>query len=397
MQQAPPDPILGLTVAFKEDKDPRKCNLGVGAYRDNDGKPYVFPIVRKIEAELAKDTTIDKEYLPIDGLAEFCKGARMAVFGWDSPHVDSDRIGTIQTLSGTGALRVIADTLAAFKPGAIYVSNPTWSNHHGVFAAAGLKIREYRYFDKKTKGLDLAGCLADLEAAAPGSVVMLHTCAHNPTGVDPTEEEWKKIAEVCKRNQLYPFFDTAYQGFSSGSMDKDAFGLRHFLNEGFEMCISQSFAKVMGLYGERIGACHFVCADKATKERLMSQVRIIVRVQYSSPPKHGALVAAKILTNPEYRNAWLAELAPVCNRMNEMRAALKAALVKNGCPGDWSHITTQIGMFSFTGLTVAQSDRMVNHHHIYMTKNGRISICGVTTKNVDYIADAIKEVVTHKY
>ena len=186
VKAAPPDAILGLTVGFKADKDPRKCNLGVGAYRDNEGKPYVFPIVRKVEAELAKDHSIDKEYLPIDGLADFCRGARMAVFGWDSPHVDSDRIGTVQTLSGTGALRVVADTLAKFKPAPIYVSSPTWPNHMPVFTAAGLQVREYRYFDKKTKGLDLAGCLADLEAATPGSIVLLHMCAHNPTGVDPS-------------------------------------------------------------------------------------------------------------------------------------------------------------------------------------------------------------------
>ena len=226
----PPDPILGLTIDFKNDKDPKKCNLGVGAYRDNDGKPYVFPIVRKVEAQLVADHTLDKEYLPIDGFDSFNKGARMAVFGWDSPHVASDRIGTIQTLSGTGALRVIADFLSRFKPASIYVSNPTWGNHQSVFAAAGIEVREYRYFDKKTKGLDFAGMIADLEAAAPGSIVLLHTCAHNPTGVDPTEDQWKKIAEVCKRNLLYPFFDTAYQGFCSGSMDKDAWGLRYFLD-----------------------------------------------------------------------------------------------------------------------------------------------------------------------
>lgn len=218
-----------MTTDFKNDTDPRKCNLGVGAYRDNDGKPYVFPIVRKVEAEIVADKTLDKEYLPIDGYDAFNKGARMAIFGWESPHVNSDKVGTIQTLSGTGALRILADFLRKFKPSALFVSNPTWGNHQSIFGAAGIEVREYRYFDKKTKGLDFTGMIADLEAAAPGSVVMLHTCAHNPTGVDPTEEQWKKIADVCKRNQLYPFFDTAYQGFTSGSMDKDAFGLRYFL------------------------------------------------------------------------------------------------------------------------------------------------------------------------
>lgn len=295
---APADPILGLTAAFKTDKNPKKVNLGVGAYRDNDGKPYVFPVVRKAEAAVVADHTQDKEYLPIDGLAAFNKGAQGVIFGWNSPWVGDERVATVQTLSGTGALRVIGDFLAKFKPGAMYVSNPTWGNHGSVFAASGIQIRQYRYFDKKTKGLDINGMIEDLEAATAGSVVLLHTCAHNPTGVDPTEAQWQQIADVCKRRQLYPFFDTAYQGFTSGSLDKDAYGLRLFLSQGFEMVIAQSFAKIMGLYGERTGCLHFVCADKTTAQRVMSQVKICVRTNYSSPPKHGARIAAAILNDP---------------------------------------------------------------------------------------------------
>ena len=226
---APTDPILGLTQGFKADKNPKKVNLGVGAYRDNDGKPYVFPVVRKAEAAIVADTTLDKEYLPIDGLAEFRKGAQGVLFGFDSPLVGDARVASVQTLSGTGALRVIAEFLAKFRPGALYVSNPTWGNHNQVFASAGVAVRQYRYFDKKTKGLDINVMIADLDAAQPGSCVLLHTCAHNPTGVDPTNAQWQQIADVCKRRQLYPFFDTAYQGFTSGSLDKDAYGLRLFL------------------------------------------------------------------------------------------------------------------------------------------------------------------------
>jgi len=390
---APADPILGLSAGFKVDKNPKKVNLGVGAYRDNDGKPFVFPIVRKVEAEICADHKLDKEYLPIDGLQQFNRGARQVLFGWEHKDVDSGRVASVQTLSGTGALRVISDFLKKFKPSALYVSNPTWGNHNTVFATAGLSVRQYRYFDKKTRGLDIEGMIKDLENAQPGSVVLLHTCAHNPTGVDPTQQQWHRIADVCRQNRLYPFFDTAYQGFTSGSLDKDAYGLRLFIDQGFEMVIAQSFAKTMGLYGERTGALHFVCADKKSAEKVLSQVKILVRTNYSSPPKHGARIAGAILSDPSNRQQWLNELVAVCKRMNDMRAALRGSLEKKNVPGDWSHITTQIGMFSFTGLTVKQSEAMVKKHSIYMTKNGRISVCGITTKNVDYIADCINDVV----
>ena len=390
---APADPILSLTLNFKADKNPNKVNLGVGAYRDNDGKPFVFPVVRRAEQAIVADSTLDKEYLPIDGLAEFRKGAQGAIFGWNSPLVGDARVASIQTLSGTGALRVIGEFLQKFRPGALYVSNPTWGNHNSIFATAGVPVRQYRYFDKKTKGLDIRGMIADLEAATPGSAVLLHTCAHNPTGVDPTEAQWQQIADVCKRNQLYPFFDTAYQGFTSGSLDKDAYGLRLFISQGFEMVIAQSFAKIMGLYGERTGCLHFVCADDKAAARVLSQVKIIVRTNYSSPPKHGARIAAKILNDPSLRQQWLDELVAVCKRMNDMRTALRSAIEAKGVKGDWSHITTQIGMFSFTGLSVKQSETMVKKHSIYMTKNGRISVCGITTKNVDYVASCIKDVI----
>ncbi len=395
MPQAPADPILSLTTGFKADKNPKKVNLGVGAYRDNNGKPYVFPVVRKAEAAIVADASLDKEYLPIDGLAEFRKGAQGVIFGWNSPLVGDARVSSVQTLSGTGALRVVAEFLAKYRPGALYVSNPTWGNHNQVFKSAGVDVRQYRYFDKKTKGLDINGMISDLDNAQPGSCVLLHTCAHNPTGVDPTEAQWQQIADVCKRRQLYPFFDTAYQGFTSGSLDKDAYGLRLFISQGFEMVVAQSFAKIMGLYGERTGCLHFVCADKNTAAAVLSQVKIIVRCNYSSPPKHGARIAAAILNQPALRQQWLDELVAVCKRMNDMRAALRGALERKGVKGDWSHITTQIGMFSFTGLTVKQSEAMVKKHSIYMTKNGRISICGVTTKNVDYIAESIGNVVNN--
>jgi aspartate/tyrosine/aromatic aminotransferase len=392
---APADPILGLSLGYKNDKFAKKVNLGIGAYRDNEGKPYVFPVVKAAEAKIVADATLDKEYSPIDGLADFNKGARGVLFGFD--HADcaneSGRVASAQTLSGTGALRVLGEFLHKFRKTPIYMSKPTWGNHAGIFAACGLLTHEYRYFDPKTKGLDFAGMIEDLANAQPGSVVLLHTCAHNPTGADPTPDQWHQIAEVVKKNQLYPFFDTAYQGFVSGDLDKDGYGLRYFLNQGFQMVIAQSFAKIMGLYGERTGALHFVCNNKQDAARILSQIKVIVRVNYSSPPKHGARIAAMILNDTGMRAQWFKELIAVTDRINEMRLALRSAVEKIQTPGDWSHITTQIGMFSFTGLTLKQSVAMVEKHHVYMTKNGRISICGLTTANVDYVAECMKDVV----
>ena len=236
--KAPADPILGLSLGFKADKNPNKVNLGVGAYRTEEGKPLVFPVVRAAEKRITENHSLDKEYLPIDGDQLFNTGARQVLFGWNHPDVTSGRVASLQTLSGTGALRVIGDFLHQFRPAAIYVSSPTWGNHNGVFKRVGLDVRTYRYFDKKTKGLDINGMLEDLRNAAPGSCVLLHTCAHNPTGVDPTIEQWKQIYQVVRQNNLYPFFDTAYQGFVSGNLDKDGEGLRYFLNQGAEMVIA---------------------------------------------------------------------------------------------------------------------------------------------------------------
>lgn len=261
---APADPILSLTTGFKNDKDAKKVNLGVGAYRDNNGKPFVFPIVKKVEQEIVADATLDKEYAPIEGVADFIQGAKMVTFGWDHPLVNSGTVATCQALSGTGSLKILADFLAKFRKAPLYMSKPTWANHTQIFQAAGLEVRDYTYYDAKTKGLNLEGMLHDLANAQPGSIILLHACAHNPTGVDPTPEQWHRIAQVMKENDLFPFFDVAYQGFASGSLETDGYGLRHFVKEGFQMVIAQSFAKTMGLYGERTGALHIVCSDKAT-------------------------------------------------------------------------------------------------------------------------------------
>jgi len=226
-----------------------------------------------------------------------------------------------------------------YRPAPLYLSDPTWGNHNQIFAKIGMDVRKYRYFDKKTKGLDFAGMIEDLKNATPGSCVLLHTCAHNPTGVDPTMQQWKQIAQVCKEKSLYPFFDTAYQGFVTGDLDKDGQGLRYFLDQGFEMVIAQSFAKIMGLYGERTGALHFVCKDKATAAKVLSQVKIIIRVNYSSPPRHGARIAAMILNEPGLRQQWLDELVAVTDRITAMRKLLRSTLEKIGAKGTWNHVT----------------------------------------------------------
>ena len=228
--QAPADPILSLSTGYKADSFKNKVNLGIGAYRDDSGKPYVFPVVRRAEEMIVANKNLDKEYAPIDGEQDFLKGARGVLFGWNHPDVSSGRVVSSQTLSGTGALRIIGEFLHKFKPAPIYLSNPTWGNHNQIFAALGFSVRQYRYFHKQTKGLDFAGMIEDLKNATPGSIVLLHTCAHNPTGVDPTLDQWKQIAEVCRQNHLYPFFDTAYQGFVSANLDQDGVGLRYFLS-----------------------------------------------------------------------------------------------------------------------------------------------------------------------
>jgi aspartate/tyrosine/aromatic aminotransferase len=261
------------------------------------------------------------------------------------------RVASIQSLSGTGALRIAFDFVRQFVPGPVYVSNPTWGNHNSIINVAGLPLRTYPYWDQKTRGLNFEGMCQTFETAPAGSVLLLHSCAHNPTGCDPSEEQWKQIADICKRRGLVPFFDSAYQGFATGDFEKDAFSIRYFASQGLSMIITQSFAKNFGLYGERVGALHFVCANTDQAKRVLSQVEVIVRVAYSNPPKHGALIVDTIYRNPELYKEYLAELKTISNRIVETRKQLQDELERLAVPGSWSHITGQIGMFSFTGLS----------------------------------------------
>ncbi|PSK40160.1 hypothetical protein B9Z65_8100 [Elsinoe australis] len=392
VQQGPPDAILGITEAFKKDKHPEKINLGVGAYRDDKGKPYVLPSVKSAESKVVQ-SNLDKEYAGITGVPDFTKAAAVLAYGADSSAITEGRVAITQSISGTGALRIGGEFLARFHPSkSIYIPTPSWANHKAVFSDSGLKVEQYRYYNKDTIGLDFDGMVEDIKKMPKGSIVLLHACAHNPTGVDPTEEQWRAISDAVKAGDHYPFFDMAYQGFASGDTDKDAFALRHFIKEGHQVALSQSFAKNMGLYGERVGAFSIVCVDAQEKARVDSQVKILVRPLYSNPPVHGARIASTILNDPALNKQWLGEVKGMADRIIKMRALLKENLEKLGSKHNWNHITDQIGMFAYTGLKPEQMDALAKEHSVYATKDGRISVAGITSANVGRLAEAIFKV-----
>ena len=337
---------------------------------------------------------MDKEYAPITGVPGFGPLAAKLAYGASSDAVTSDRIAITQTISGTGALRIGAAFLERFYSSkTIFVPTPTWANHHSVFKDAHLDVKQYRYYDKQTIKLDINGMIEDITSAPKGSIILLHACAHNPTGVDPTQEQWKQISEACHRGEHFVFFDMAYQGFASGDTDKDAFALRYFVDQGHSLALAQSFAKNMGLYGERVGAFSLLCASAEEKQRVDSQLKIIVRAMYSNPPVHGARIAAEILSDTNLNSEWLQEVKGMADRINGCRASLRSILEKDLTSKlDWSHITSQIGMFCFTGLSPDQVDKLTKEHHVYLTRDGRISMAGITDANVRYLAEAIYKV-----
>ncbi|KAH9946668.1 pyridoxal phosphate-dependent transferase [Amylocystis lapponica] len=390
----PPDPILGVTEAFKADKDSRKINLGVGAYRDSNGKPYVLSCVHKAEEYLTAANP-DKEYLPITGLPEFTKAAGLLAYGAESAPLKENAVAITQSISGTGALRIGGAFLARFYPHSktIYLPVPSWGNHTPIFRDSGLEVKGYRYFDKKTVGLDFEGLKEDFKNMPEKSIVLLHACAHNPTGVDPTPEQWREISDIVKEKSLFPFFDMAYQGFASGSTARDAFAVRHFVSEGHQVALSQSFAKNMGLYGERVGAFSVTTADAEERTRVESQLKIVVRPMYSNPPLHGARIASTILGRPDLYGEWEQEVKGMAERIISMRDKLYENLTSLGTPGEWVHIKSQIGMFSFTGLTQPQTKALAEKAHIYMTSDGRISMAGLNGGNIDYFSESVSQAV----
>ncbi|KAA8521796.1 hypothetical protein F0562_012469 [Nyssa sinensis] len=389
--RAPEDAILGVTVAYNKDPSPVKLNLGVGAYRTEEGKPLVLTV---LQFALICSSRV-KEYLPIVGLADFNKLSAKLIFGADSPAIRENRVTTVQCLSGTGSLRVGAEFLAKhYHQRTIYIPQPTWGNHVKIFTLAGLSVKTYSYYDPATRGLNFQGLLEDLGSAPSGAIVLLHACAHNPTGVDPTLQQWEQIRQLMRSKGLLPFFDSAYQGFASGSLDADAQSVRMFVADGGECLAAQSYAKNMGLYGERVGALSIVCKTADVAGRVESQLKLVIRPMYSNPPIHGASIVATILKDRNMFNEWTIELKAMADRIISMRQQLFDALCARGTPGDWSHIVKQIGMFTFTGLNSQQVTFMTKEYHIYLTSDGRISMAGLSSKTVPHLADAIHAAVT---
>lgn len=386
------DPIFGLVEEFKKDTSDKKISLVVGAYRDDNDKPYIFPVVDKVEHLLLQEK-VNKEYLPVSGFKDFIDGAKKLVFGDDAKF---DNISSFQTLSGTGSLYIGGIFLNKFyKPGfKILIPDPSWPIHDQVFQLAGVSNQsKYKCYDNATNTLAFDNMIKSITEAEDGAVLLLHACAHNPTGTDPSKEQWATILKLCQAKKILPFFDLAYQGFASGSFEEDAYAVRLFYKAGMQMIVAESFAKNAGLYGERVGALHIVCTSPEIANNVKTNVERIVRSAYSNPPIHGAYIMGRILKDKTLFSEWAEQLKQVANRIQQMRVSLRSEIEKLKTPGDWSHITKQIGMFSYTGLSEAQCLRLMKEHHIYLLKSGRISMSGVNTKNVVYLAKAINEVV----
>lgn len=394
---APPDPVFSLAARCKADTDPRKADLAIGAYRDDSGQPWVLPVVRKVDEQLASDPRVNHEYQPMTGNATFLKAAARLLFGADHPELD--KIGSVQTLSGTGAVHMAAMLLSRFPEGRtrrVWVPTPTWSNHHQIFSWDGLEVKSYPYWDGKKRALAFDKLVETLTSETkPGDTLLLHACAHNPTGMDPTREQWKTIAKLVQSQKLFVIFDVAYQGFASGDLDGDAWALRYFTEQSIDFLACQSFSKNMGLYGERCGALHvfFPRASAEQVANVISQVAQQTRAQLSTTPAYGSRIAERILDDEALFAQWKREVELMANRIIEMRHELRSKLETLGTPGTWHHITEQIGMFSFTGLSPEQSKRLVDEYHVYLLGNGRISMAGVNSSNVDHIAQSIDAVV----
>ncbi|TXD45325.1 aspartate/tyrosine/aromatic aminotransferase [Xanthomonas campestris] len=391
VEQVPGDPILGLTEAYNADSRPNKVNLGVGIYYDENGRIPLLRAVQKIEQQLALDAK-PRGYLPIDGLAAYDKATQELLFGAESALVASGRVATSQTVGGSGALRVGADLLKKLLPtSTIAISNPSWENHRAVFGAAGFEVVDYTYFDAASHGLNFDGMLADLAKLEPGTVVLLHACCHNPTGADLSREQWKQLAGLLKERNLFPFVDIAYQGFDKG-IEADAYAVRLLAAEGIDTyVVASSYSKSFSLYGERVGALSVVSATAAEAKAVQSQVKRIIRTIYSSPSTHGAALVAGVLTSPELRDVWEQELTEMRERIHALRAGLVAKLAALGAP-EFEFIQRQAGMFSYSGLTKSQVDRLRDEFAIYAVGTGRICVAALSQRNLDYVAQAVATV-----
>ncbi|WED23296.1 aspartate/tyrosine/aromatic aminotransferase [Vibrio sp. JC009] len=389
---APADPIMGLTEAFKNDSRAEKINLGAGIYKDEQGNTPVLATVKKAEAALVENETT-KSYLSIQGTAEYGLAVQQLLFGSDAEIISNKRAQTAHAPGGTGALRVAGEFIKRqLETNRIWISNPTWANHNAIFTAAGLETIQYKYYNAETKDKDFAGMLADLENAQAGDVVLVHGCCHNPTGIDPTPEEWETLAKLCADKGLIPLFDFAYQGFATGVED-DAQGLRTFAKFNKEMMVASSFSKNFGLYNERVGAFTLVAENQEVAATAFSQAKSIIRAMYSNPPAHGAAIVTYVLNSPELRAEWENEVAEMRDRIKQMRELFVATLKDEGVTSDFSFIERQNGMFSFSGLTKDQVEKLKTEHAIYIVGSGRISVAGMTKANMGPLCKGIAAVL----
>lgn len=390
--QVPRDPILGLNELFQADSRPNKINLGVGVYYDEQGHMPLLQVVKNTETQLAEHSAA-KGYLPIDGLQSYNKGAQRLLLGEDASPIHQGRAVTIQSLGGTGALKLGADFLKLVAPDAVVaISNPSWENHRALFEKAGFEVVEYPYYDSQNQSLDFEGMLHSLQQLAPQSIVVLHACCHNPTGIDPTFEQWQRIAQVLQERNLIPFLDIAYQGFGQG-LDEDAKAVRYLAELGIPMLISSSFSKSFALYGERVGALTVLTSSADESPKVLSQLKRMARTNYSNPPTHGAQIVSLVLNDPTRFAQWEAELSHMRVRIRSMREHLVNKLAEHGVQKDMSFILNQQGMFSYSGLTQAQAQRLRDEDGIYLLDTGRICVAALNENNLDTVAAAIARVV----
>ncbi|MDB5728452.1 MAG: aspartate/tyrosine/aromatic aminotransferase [Noviherbaspirillum sp.] len=392
IEMAPRDPILGITEAFNADKNASKVNLGVGVYYDDNGKVPLLECVRKAEAGLMEKAT-PRTYLPIEGLAAYDKAVQELVFGAESAVVQEKRAITVQALGGTGALKLGADFLKRFSPESqVWISDPSWENHRALFESAGFTVNAYPYYDPATRGVNFDGMLNALKEMPKGAIVVLHACCHNPTGADLTEAQWTEVIQAVSERGLVPFLDMAYQGFGDG-IDADGKVVRRFAEAGGPLFVSNSFSKSFSLYGERVGALSIVAVSAEEAARVMSQLKRVVRTNYSNPPVHGGQVVATVLSTPELRKMWEEELAAMRVRIREMRQVLVQKL-KEKAPGqDFDFVIKQRGMFSYSGLTKDQVGRLRDEYSIYAVDTGRICVAALNSRNIDAVVDAVAKVL----
>jgi len=395
VQLAPKDPIFGLTEAYTADQRPDKVNLGVGVYYTDEGKVPLLRAVLEAEKEVvAKESP--RAYIPIEGPNPYNSAVQNLLFGKDSALIQAGRVVTAECLGGTGALRVGGDFVKRLEPNSqAAISSPSWENHRGIFEAAGYTVLDYTYFDPKTRGVDFDGMVKSLESFSAKTLVILHACCHNPTGADLTKDQWKTIISICQQKQLIPFLDIAYQGFADG-IEEDGAAVRMFADSGMSFFVSSSFSKSFSLYGERVGALSIVTQNKEESARVLSQLKRVIRTNYSNPPTHGAAIVATVLNSPKLRQMWEDELAQMRERIKSMRHGLKEKLAAAGISHDFSFIEAQRGMFSYSGLTADQVAKLQEQDAIYALSTGRICVAALNSKNIDRVAQAIARVLMSK-